>query len=163
MDVQSHRKARLRELINKRCKGVIAVFADKIGRSESYVSRMLYPIDKAGAKPIADKMNLVIEEAFKLPRAWLDLPLGSGLDEESLTESGGPYRLGHANSSHVASEPGTSRLHPKWPFDRVSPQQYSTLSRKQKDHVEDTVYVLMGGNQEATEKSVGSTRRAAKV
>lgn len=83
MDVQVHRKQRLRELMNHFCGGVIAVLAEKISRNESYVSRMFYPPDKAGAKPIADKMMLVIESAFGLERAWLDMPLGYGLPHES--------------------------------------------------------------------------------
>lgn len=76
MDVQAHRKLRLRELINDQCEGVIARFADKVMRSESYIARMLYPMDKPGAKPIADKLMLAIEHAFGLERAWLDKPLG---------------------------------------------------------------------------------------
>jgi hypothetical protein len=82
MDVQVHRKRRLRELIDAKYDGVIARFADKIGRSNSYVARMLYPMDKAGAKPIADRLMLAIEEAFGLERAWLDRPLGYGLHGE---------------------------------------------------------------------------------
>lgn len=79
MDVQLHRKQRLRELIEHNCGNVIAVFAERIERNDSYVSRMLYPPEKAGAKPIADKMMRVIEAAFGLSRAWLDLPLGAEL------------------------------------------------------------------------------------
>lgn len=79
MDVQTHRKQRLRELIDSRCDGVIARCADKVMRSESYIARMLYPMDKPGAKPIADKLMLAIEQAFDLERAWLDKPLGYGL------------------------------------------------------------------------------------
>lgn len=81
MDVQVHRKQRLRELIEHSCGNVIAAFAEKIARNESYVSRMLYPAEKAGAKPIADKMMRVIEQAFGLSRAWLDLPLGAELPD----------------------------------------------------------------------------------
>lgn len=81
MDVQVHRKQRLRELIEHSCGNVIAAFAEKIERNESYVSRMLYPSEKAGAKPIGDKMMRVIEDAFGLSRAWIDLPLGTELPE----------------------------------------------------------------------------------
>lgn len=83
MDVQAHRKQRLRELMALRCDNTIARLAEKIERAESYVSRMLYPMDKPGAKPIADKMSRVIESAFNLERAWLDMPLGHGLQVQS--------------------------------------------------------------------------------
>lgn len=79
MDVQTHRKLRLRELIDSRCDGVIARCADKVMRSESYIARMLYPTGKPGAKPIADKLMLALEQAFDLERAWLDKPMGYGL------------------------------------------------------------------------------------
>ena len=48
--LQSHRKARLRELIGNAHGGVIARLADVIDRSESYIGRMLYPVDKNGAR-----------------------------------------------------------------------------------------------------------------
>lgn len=76
MSIQEHRKMRLRELIDFKCGGVIATLASHIERNESYVSRMLYPSDKAGARPITDKMMLSIEGTFGLERAWLDKPLG---------------------------------------------------------------------------------------
>ena len=88
MDVQTHRKARLRELIQARFGGVIARFAEAIDRNESYVSRMLYPSDKSGSKPIADKIMLVMEEALNLERAWLDKPMGYDLGEEGAPASG---------------------------------------------------------------------------
>lgn len=115
MDVQVHRKQRLRELIEHSCGNVIAVFAEKIARNESYVSRMLYPPEKAGAKPIADKMMLVIEEAFGLSRAWLDLPLGAELPDPN-----SPAAL-------------VSRYAP-WPKDKSTTRQEANESRKSHGH-----------------------------
>lgn len=77
--LQSHRKSRLRELIDNAYGGVIARLADAIDRSESYIGRMLYPIDKNGARPVSDKLAQLIERTNALERGWFDLPLGSAL------------------------------------------------------------------------------------
>lgn len=122
MDVQLHRKQRLRELMNHHCGGVIAVLAEKISRNESYVSRMFYPPDKAGAKPIADKMMLVIESAFGLERAWLDMPLGYGLPQEP----------GAAvdTTPHIADGPPSRRGGQiDWPFKIVSYRRLMDLKQ----------------------------------
>lgn len=120
MDVQAHRKQRLRELMNLYCNGVIATLAERIDRSESYVSRMFYPMTKSGAKPIADRMSMVIESAFGLERAWLDQPLGHGIP--------GVQPIG----SYVAEvATGGATPHPRitWPFRRVTYQRIQQLKR----------------------------------
>ena len=168
MDTQSHRKLRLRELIDAQCDGVISAFAARIDTAESYVSRMLYPVGKAGGKPIADKMMLRIESAFSLPRAWLDMPLGAALPNTR-------FLVDEARSrpkAHGANEPepshgdahaiGTSAGN-EWPFQRVTPAQYGSLSTAQKYHVEDTIFVLMGVSQENAAKSDPADRRLAKA
>lgn len=77
--LQNHRKARLRELIDNAHGGVIARLADVIDRSESYIGRMLYPVDKKGARPVSDKLAQLIERTDSLERGWFDLPLGAAL------------------------------------------------------------------------------------
>jgi hypothetical protein len=162
MDTQSHRKQRLRELINATSMGVISVFAAVIGRDDSYVSRMLYPMEKAGAKPIADKMMLVIEEAFKLPRAWLDMPLGAALPQSDFSvktnDEGNSHRVGEPVPRYIGGGPPPKGT---WPFERITPAQYSALSTSQKYHVEDTIFVLLGVEQEEPEKSGATERRKA--
>lgn len=168
MDVQTHRKQRLRELINVACGGIIAVLASRIDRDESYVSRMLYPPGKAGAKPIADKMMLVIEQAFRLPRAWLDMPLGTDLstagtlviDEAHL--SGSDRVQEYPSKILLVASTGTGKWS-DWPFERVTRAQYSALSKPQRYHVEDTIFVLLGAVQEEPEKSGHTERRVAKT
>lgn len=71
MDKYERRRQRLIELLNTRCDGVAANMARKIGRSPSYVIRMLYPEGKPGKKRIAEDMKDVIETAFGIP-GWLD-------------------------------------------------------------------------------------------
>jgi hypothetical protein len=124
MDVQRHRKQRLRELIDHSCGSVIAAFASQISRSDSYASRMLYPPDKPGQKPIADKMMLVIERAFELDRAWLDLPMGSKL----------PPMEGKSLHQASVHEPGPSPSIPlaqevKWPFNLVTYRRLMDLKK----------------------------------
>lgn len=61
------RQKKLKRLIDEVSEGNIADFARKIGKEPSYVARMLYPSDKAGAKPIGEKMALHICHKFVLP------------------------------------------------------------------------------------------------
>lgn len=120
MDTQSHRKLRLRELIDHACGGFISVMAAKIGKADSYVSRMLYSPDKKGAKPVGDKMMLAIEAAFELERAWLDMPLGYDLP---LAPSPPPV-TGEGAQAHQVAEPSgryvTGQSPIGWPFKLVS-------------------------------------------
>lgn len=82
MDKYEKRRLNLIELRDKKCNGKAAELAKKIGRDPSYVSRMLYAAGKAGKKRIADDMIEVIEEAFSLPRGWLD---SDGYKGETIT------------------------------------------------------------------------------
>lgn len=117
MDTQAHRKLRLRELIDHSCDGFISVMAAKIGKADSYVSRMLYSVDKKGTKPVGDKAMLDIEAAFGLERAWLDKPLGYGFPDSQQDRLPKPATGGDA---HKASDRGAAP-EPKavaivWPF-----------------------------------------------
>lgn len=72
MDKYEVRRLRLIELMNSDCSGKASEIAKKIDRSESYVSRMMYPEGKPGKKRIGEDMAKLITEAFKLPPYWLD-------------------------------------------------------------------------------------------
>lgn len=72
VDKYERRRLRLIELRDSKCDGSAAALARKIDRDPSYVARMLYPEGKTGKKRIADDMMEVIENAFALPRGWLD-------------------------------------------------------------------------------------------
>ena len=72
MDRFDTRRLRLIELRDARCDGSSADLARAIGRDQSYVSRMLYPEGKAGKKRIGEEMASIIEQAFDLPRGWMD-------------------------------------------------------------------------------------------
>lgn len=64
MTKQAARQGWVRGIIEARCGGKIADFAKAIGRDASYVSRMLYPPGKSGAKGIGDDMMAAIATAF---------------------------------------------------------------------------------------------------
>ncbi|WP_228005940.1 LexA family transcriptional regulator [Xenorhabdus sp. BG5] len=51
-------------------------FSRAIGKDKSYVSRMLYPPNKAGHKRIGDKMVQAIQKALDLPQGWMDGVIG---------------------------------------------------------------------------------------
>lgn len=72
MDKYEHRRLKLIELKDNFCNGKISKLANKLGRSDSYVSRMLYPDDKAGKKRIGDDMVDVIVQTFNVSKSWLD-------------------------------------------------------------------------------------------
>lgn len=72
MDKFEIRRLNLLALLSTHCGGKAATLADKIGRSASYVSRMLYVDGKAGKKRIGEDMRDVIEDALALPRGQLD-------------------------------------------------------------------------------------------
>ena len=69
------RRLRLKKLIDTYADGKISRFAEMIGRDQSYISRMLYPANKAGRKRIADNMMEHIEKTLSLPRGWFDFPI----------------------------------------------------------------------------------------
>ncbi len=73
MDKYENRRQRLLKLRDEKCGGKAVTLAKKIEREPSYVSRMFYEEGKTGKKRIADNMVEVIENAFNLPRGWMDV------------------------------------------------------------------------------------------
>lgn len=61
---RQERQAWIRSIIADRCNGVTATFARNIEKDASYVSRMLYPAGKAGAKGIGEDMVEAIRKAY---------------------------------------------------------------------------------------------------
>lgn len=76
MDKLKARQAWIRGIIHARCHGKISQFARAIGKDPSYVSRMLYPADKPGAKGIGEDTVREIIAAFPsdLPPPSVDVP-----------------------------------------------------------------------------------------
>lgn len=132
MDIQTHRKLRLRELIDHSCGGYISVMAAKIERADTYIARMLYPVDKKGAKPVGDKMMLDIEAAFGLERAWFDKPMGHALPGTPATAAelhvaGGSRHV--PDISDAGAQGKAAQTNIDWPFKIVSYRRLQTLQR----------------------------------
>lgn len=72
MNKRAIRQHKLQSLIGELCNGNVSEFARKIGKEPSYVSRMLYPEDKKGAKPIGEKIVAEICKTLDLPNNWFD-------------------------------------------------------------------------------------------
>lgn len=64
MDMYEQRRAALAALADDLGRGGIANIAQQIGKDASYVSRMLYPADKKGAKRIGEDTALLLAKAF---------------------------------------------------------------------------------------------------
>lgn len=97
MTTRELRQAWIRHLIAEHCDGKNAAFARRIGKDNSYVSRMLSPEEKSGAKGIGEDTVRVIFEAFpdavlsyqRIVGDWLSNP-GSQparLSEETLEDA----------------------------------------------------------------------------
>jgi len=133
-------------LIDDACEGKIARLAEKIDRNPSYISRLLYPEGKDGARHIGDEIAEATENAFGLRKAWLDLPLGTLLPSDP--EKYNPSRLSEPLELH-----GVKIGRASWPFERVSAADYERLSAPQRAHVEDTVLLLLGSVDERKSSS----------
>lgn len=72
MDKYTIRRNNLRKIKADYCHNSQVELARRIGRTPSYVSRMLSDPEKTGHRRIADDMVDVITNAFNLPATWLD-------------------------------------------------------------------------------------------
>lgn len=95
MDKYEIRRQNLQALLHSHCGGRAATLADLLGRSPSYVSRMLYPEGKEGKKRIGEDLRDVIEDAFSLKRGSLD---EQGAGQEDLAERPNAESPGEAGS-----------------------------------------------------------------
>jgi SOS-response transcriptional repressor LexA len=64
MDKYERRRLRLIEIRDQLCDGAAATLAKRISKTDSYVSRMLYPEGKSGRKRIGEDMVEQIERGF---------------------------------------------------------------------------------------------------
>lgn len=99
-------------------------------------------------KRIGCDANWLLDGSSDLNRkAWApreDSPVGFASDIAT------GYHAGAASSTGA-----------QWPFRRVTREQYAALSTKQQDHLEDTIYVILGVGEETPAKSgLGGRPRA---
>jgi hypothetical protein len=123
MDKNEHRRLRILELRKRACGDVTARLAEKIGRTDSYVSRMLYEDGKEGKKRVGIKILNALEEAFNLCPGWFDLPLDTPMMATAVAGS---------NTHHIAEPTGIVRAsthHIIWPFALTSYGRINALQR----------------------------------
>lgn len=72
MDKYERRRLRLIEIRDELCDGSGASLAKRIDKSDSYVSRMLWPEGREGRKRIGEGMVEHVEDVFGLPRGSYD-------------------------------------------------------------------------------------------
>jgi len=104
MDKFEIRRLNLLSVIRTHCGGKSAALADKIGRSASYVSRMLYPEGKDGRKRIGEDMKDLIESALVLPKGSLD-DEAAAIAEQSGALKGAASPATSAATSAPSTEP----------------------------------------------------------
>ncbi|RQV39138.1 hypothetical protein DF027_21375 [Burkholderia cenocepacia] len=72
MDKYEHRRLRLIEIRDDLCNGKAAELARKIGKTDSYVARMLWAEGKVGRKRMGGEIVSQVEDAIGIPRGSLD-------------------------------------------------------------------------------------------
>lgn len=72
MDKYERRRLNLIKIRDEMCEGKPSELANRLGRMQSYVCRMLYEEGKPGKRRIADDMIEAINVAFNLPPGWMD-------------------------------------------------------------------------------------------
>ena len=86
------RRLNLIRLKDELCDGKIVNLAKKLNKDQGFVSRLLYHEGKKYKKNIADKLVFDIEQAFNLPRGWLD-----GLSDDNKER----YLKGNENNGSI--------------------------------------------------------------
>lgn len=66
------RRLNLIKLKNEFCGGTISELAKRLNKDQGMVAKLLYEEGRKYKKNIADKLTEDIEQAFNLPRGWLD-------------------------------------------------------------------------------------------
>jgi hypothetical protein len=104
MDKFEIRRLNLQALLRTHCQGKAAALADKIGRSPSYISRMLYPEGKTGKKRIGEDMRNLIEDTLALARGTLDdeaTALAENGNSKAVVETADSAPLSSPTSRHL--------------------------------------------------------------
>lgn len=150
MDKYEHRRIKLLELRDTLCDGKNVNLANKLGKDETYVSRMLYAPEKKGRKRIGDDMLDTISQAFNVPKSWLD---GSDVNIQLGNSFGSNNTFGNNNNfgnSHLGGSNTYSAHHENacickanavMPDDSLSP----VITRNSNLHVDNQVDEIIDG------------------
>ncbi len=122
--IQRHRKARLRELIDHFFGARIVELAHLIDKDSNYVSRMLYPVGKAQWRPVSDKMARLIVQATKIDPDWFEQPEGHGIPGVTAELAATPHVAQPLSQQDVAT------VAIVWPFRLVAYQRLLALQKQ---------------------------------
>lgn len=127
MDFKEHWRLRLLELLA--CTGLTqAAFADRVEISPDYVSRLLYPPDKAGRKSLGPVTIRKICSAFNLQAGWFDLPLGTELPGSATPREPARTEPPTRHISDRGPQESGRRTEPiVWPFRIVTYQRITRI------------------------------------
>ena len=71
-DLQMNRKISIQKIIDQFCDGNVAKFCAVLDKHPSYIYRLLRDLKESNSLKVTTKMSKLIEEAFKLPKFYLD-------------------------------------------------------------------------------------------
>lgn len=121
MDKYEFRRTKLLELINKMGRGGRVRVSEAIGKSPDYISRMLYPKDKAGHKGIGEDSVELIERAFP---GWLGNIETSFLEAR---ESNGEYKV----------------FRNDWPFKTITHSEWNAIPEPVREMLERQIKAVL--------------------
>lgn len=124
------RRAALRNLVNSMGRGGIARVARELSVEASYISRALYPPDKAGRKNIGDETVVKLNEKFP---GWLNELAHKGNDESRFV---------------VAQEPSSDSVHTFPDRRRDDHPAIVKVVQLMRETSDDGKFVLLGKAQE---------------
>lgn len=127
MNFTDHWRLRLQELLTS--SGLTqAAFAEQVGVSPDYVSRLLYPPDKPGRKNLGVVTMRKITQSFGLPLGWFDAPLGTGLPDREPPDAAQPETQAWPHIADRKPEERSRKPEPvEWPFKIVTYQRIQRL------------------------------------
>lgn len=83
-EIQTNRKISIQKVIDQFCDGNVAKFCAVLDKHPSYIYRLLRDVKESNSLKVTTKMSRLIEEAFKLPKFYLDSNLS--LEEYAATQ-----------------------------------------------------------------------------
>lgn len=129
----------LMEIRDQRCGKSAAELGRKIGKDGTYVHRLFYPLGKKGGKGIGLAIMDACNKAFNLPAGyWDSTPTIAPPPDAKVrplydqTPQPAPF-VKNNRSQNLAF----------WPFEDVTLEQYSQLTKEQKAHVESGILLML--------------------
>lgn len=168
MTQKEHWRQRLLELFSQ-TKLSQAAFSTLCDIPPNYLSRLLYPPDKAGKKSLGPVVIGKISEKCGLPPGWFDMPLGTPVPGTSWQTSAEPAAtMGEVNDSAAA----VYLSGPPWPFEKSTYARVARVRRhfdkpgmpdaiKQMDEYLDIMLMRWEADIDAAEREPSGAEKSA--